>query len=131
MINYYLYYYISNHNILHVCPITITTSCTPIIVVYFEYYYYYSFLDIAGSPGPGESIGAGVLGGSCSIWFCWSSVDCLDGNCTAAVLLAVASTEGSVISGGGLEMSARELICWLSGKFPNVMGAPVHVKSVF
>ena len=34
--------------------------------------------------------------------------------------------EGSAISGGGLAMRASELMCWLLGRLPNVMGAPAH-----
>ena len=47
-----------------------------------------------------------------------------DGDCIAA---ALASREGSVSDGGGLDMRAKELMYWLSGKFPSVMGAPVHM----
>ena len=91
----------------------------------------YSFLVIVGSPGAGETMAGGVLAGSCSTCCCWSSVAWLDGNCVAAMLLAAANRAGSEISGGGLRIRASELICWLSGIFPNVTGAPVHVKNVF
>ena len=47
------------------------------------------------------------------------------GQMVAAVLLVVANRAGSEISRGGLRIRATELICWLSGIFPNMTGAPV------
>ena len=83
----------------------------------------YSLLDMAGSPGPGETIAADkALADRCGVWLCCAGSN---GDCIAA---ALASREGSVISGGGgLDMRAKELMFWLSGKFPGVMGAPVHM----